>query len=100
MIDLEFKFDAPLREYSGKGSWHFVTVPKSISDDIKAFTKHKLKGFRTVRVRVKTGQSEWLTSLFPDSKSGTYALPIKAAIRNAETLKEGDMVAVSISVML
>lgn len=100
MIDLEFEFVTKLWEYSGKGSWHFVTVPKSISDDIKTFTKHKATGFRTIRVSVKVGSSDWLTSLFPDSKSGAYALPVKAAIRNVEKINEGDDLQVYLSVML
>lgn len=100
MIDLDFEFSAALWEYSGKGTWHFVTLPKNISDDIKAFTKHKTKGFRTVPVSVKVGESHWQTSLFPDSKSGSYLLPIKAIIRRTEHLKGGDNVNVCIAVSL
>jgi hypothetical protein len=30
------------------------------------------------------------TSLFPDSKAGTYLLPVKRAVRDAEHLDAGD----------
>lgn len=98
MIDLDFEFTAPLWEYSGKGSWHFVTLPQDISADIKTFTRHLTKGFRTVRVSVSVGDSQWKTSIFPDSKLGAYVLPIKAAIRKAEGLKHGDSVSVKLAV--
>lgn len=99
MIDLEFSFSGEIWLYSAsKASWHFVTLPRPISDDIKAFTKHLAKGFRSVRVSAKIGESEWKTSIFPDSKSGCYFLPIKAAIRKAEGLGESDMVEVALRV--
>ncbi len=100
MIDLDFEFTTDLWEYSGQGSWHFVTVPDEISADIKAFTKHTARGFRTVRVKVKIGGSEWLTSLFPDKKSACYFLPVKAAIRKSEKLLDGSTVAVQMNVII
>lgn len=98
MIDLDFEFTADLWEYSGKGSWHFLTVPNEISADIKAFTKHTARGFRTVRVKAVIGDSEWQTSLFPDKKSGCYFLPVKAAIRKIENIKDGSSVTAQLSV--
>lgn len=100
MIDLEFSFTGKLWEYSGKGSWHFVTVPESMSGDIRTFTKHLAKGFRSVRVTVKIGASEWQTSLFPDSKSGCYFLPVKAEIRKKEDLVKGRDITIDLSVMV
>lgn len=100
MIDLDFKFSAELWEYSGKGTWHFVTVPEEISADIKAFTKHVTKGFKSVRVSVSVGESHWQTSLFPSKEKGAYVLPIKAAVRKTENLAEGDIASVKIAVAL
>lgn len=98
MIDLDFEFTAPLWDWTGKGSWHFVTVPTEISADIKAFTKHLAKGFRTVRVSIRIGDSHWQTSLFPSTDHGGYLLPIKAAIRKAENLRDGQSLHVQLSV--
>lgn len=100
MIDLDFKFSAELWEYSGKGTWHFVTVPEEISADIKAFTKHVTKGFKSVRVSVSIGESHWQTSLFLSKEKGAYILPVKAAVRKAENLAEGDMAGVRIAVAI
>jgi hypothetical protein len=100
MITLDFTFEAALWEYQGKGSWHFLTLPKSMSEDIKAFTKESARGFRTVRVSVVVGEQTWQTSLFPDKKSGCYFLPIKAAIRTAENLSAGSLVHVALEVFI
>jgi Domain of unknown function (DUF1905) len=39
---------------------------------------------------VRVGGSEWLTSVFPDSKQQAYVLPIKKAVRVAEGIVPGD----------
>ena len=77
-----------------------MTLPKDISADIKTFTKHVTKGFRTVRVRVNVGQTEWLKSLFPSKEAEAYMLAIKADVRKAEGLIKGDDVNVKLSVMI
>ena len=87
-------FSSKLWVYPGdKAAWRFVTVPKSESENIKK--KIKLKnGFGSIRVRVKVGKTSWDTSIFPDSKSNTYLLPIKASVRRAEALEDGEKVGV------
>ena len=69
-----------------KGSWHFLTVPAEYAPLIKSFAIHE-RGFGSVPVRVTIGDSSWKTSVFPDSKSGTYILPVKAAVRKVEKLE-------------
>ena len=86
MIDLDFTFKAPLWKWKG-GNWHFITVPKDISDDIKAFTKHLRNGFGSLKVTVTVGQSKWATSIFPSKSEDAFLLPVKAAIRKAEGLQ-------------
>ncbi len=41
-------------------------------------------------MHVRAGRSEWTTSLFP--KAGRYLVPIKASVRKAEKLAEGDTI--------
>jgi hypothetical protein len=86
-----YQFTAPLWQYPGEGSWYFVTVPEEVSDDISALTAGRRKGFGSVRVSVTVGASTWQTSVFP-TKSGTYVLPVKKAVRTAEDLIEGSPV--------
>lgn len=89
-----YDFTAALYEWTGPAAWHFVTVPVAISDEIDARTHGLTNGFGSVRVRVRIGGSEWMTSLFPDSKQQAYVLPVKKAVRQAEGLSAGHEVQV------
>lgn len=105
MIDLDFTFTAELWEWhaSGEtraGSWHFVTLPKTISKDIKTFTRHRKSGFGSVRVKVTCGDTEWLTSIFPSKEKDAYILPVKKAVRKAEDLCKGASADFEISVLM
>ena len=50
-----------------------------------------------MRVRVTVGSSTWSTSVFP-SKDGTFLLPVKKAVRQAEDLEQGEVVTVELEV--
>ena len=99
MLDLDFTFKNDVWVYAAaKASWHMTTVPKEMSSDIKAFTKHLSKGFCSVKVTAAIGETAWTTSLFPDSKTGCYFLPLKASVRQAEDISKGDDVSVHLKV--
>lgn len=84
-----FEFSAPVWKYPGDDGWHFVSLPPEISDDITELTAGIRRGFGSVRVAVTVGSTTWRTSIFPDSKTGTYLLPLKKAVRTAEQLSVG-----------
>ncbi len=90
------RFDAEVWDWKGDGSWHFVTLPGELADDIKAITAGRAKGFGSVPVKAAIGQTRFETSLFPDTKSGSYLLPLKKAVRAAEGLAPGVTATVSI----
>ena len=85
-----FEFTAPLWRYPGEGGWHFVSLPPEICDDIADVTVGIRAGFGSVRVAATVGTTSWRTSIFPDSKTGSYLLPVKKEVRNAEKLETGD----------
>lgn len=81
-----------------QGNWHFVPVTKNISQEIKEhFGKHA-KGFRSIPVTVTVGATSWDTSIFPDSHSGMYILPLKAQVRKKEAIYEGDMLTYTLKI--
>jgi hypothetical protein len=85
--------------YPGESaSWHFFTIPKKESQDIKTTYKGHRKGWGSLPVTATIGKTTWETSIFPDSKSGTFILPIKALIRKKEELLEGDRCTVTIEI--
>lgn len=76
--------------YSGeKAAWHFLTLPKTVAVKLKrAFTQPR-RGWGSIPVMVTIGKSSWKTSVFPDSKSESFLLPIKAKVRKAEKIENG-----------
>lgn len=91
---MEFTFSGEVWIYSGEGAWYFVTMPNDLADEIQARTAGIRRGFGSLRVHVTIGESHWATSLFRESKSGSYILPLKKEIRSKEKITEGDLVSV------
>jgi len=97
MIDLEFSFTAEVWLWQAeKAAWHFVALPVDMSEDIKAFTKHLSRGFRSVKVEAKIGETRWKTSIFPSKDRGAYILPIKKSVRVAEEIDADSNVTVDL----
>lgn len=94
-----FSFTAPLWEHDGTAAWHFVSLPEPVADEIEERHGHRAAGFGSLRVEVTVGSTTWATSIFPDSKRGTYVLPVKKAVRAAEQLAAGALVTVSLRVL-
>jgi len=99
MIDLEFSFTGEIWLWQAeKAAWHFVALPTEMSEDIKAFTKHLARGFRSVKVEAQIGETSWRTSIFPSKERGTYILPIKKSVRTAEDIGANSTVTVALSI--
>jgi hypothetical protein len=73
-----------------------VTVPAPHSSELKAILGHVTYGWGMIPAQVRIGKTEWETSLWP--KDGSYIVPIKASVRKAEKLAEGDSVIVQLKV--
>ena len=74
------------------GKWHFANLPARPSARIRAIFGATARGWGSIRVRLRIGDTEWATSLFPDRKSKTYLFAIKADVRKAESIDEGDTI--------
>ncbi|MFO7192438.1 MULTISPECIES: DUF1905 domain-containing protein [Thermocrispum] len=80
-------------------TWTFVSVPVEVSEDIRELTEGVQRGFGSLRVRATIGGTTWRTSIFPDSGSGCYALPVKRAVRTAEGLEPGSIAEVTVELL-
>jgi hypothetical protein len=98
---VRFSFDAELWVWEARrdDSWVFVTLPADASAEIRDRTGGTRRGFGSVRVQVTIGGSAWRTSVFPDSASGCYVLPLKRAVRRAESLDVGTVATVTVEVV-
>lgn len=91
----EFKFKGEVWVWPGVGGWHFVTLPKKLSAEIKKIGRSYGAGF--VKIKVVAGKSSWVTALFPHKESESYLLSIKQNIRKKEGIYEGDHVKIKFS---
>jgi len=82
--------------WRGPAPWYFVTVPVKESRDLKAISGFVTYGWGVIPVHVRIGKTEWTTSLFP--KEDLYIVPIKASVRKAENLEEGNNVTIRLEV--
>ena len=86
-----YTFRAELWEWHGQASWHFVSLPDDVTDDIDDRFGHLAAGFGSIRVEVRVGTSTWRTSVFPDTKRGALILPVKQEIRRKQHLAVGSV---------
>jgi hypothetical protein len=93
---MKFEFNGKIWFWRGPAPWYFVTVPAVQSRDLKAISEIVTYGWGVIPVHVRVGKTEWRTSLFP--KDGRYIVPIKASVREAEKLEEGDNVTLQLEV--
>jgi hypothetical protein len=89
---MDIEFSNVIWEWRGPAPYFFVTVPEQESQDLQELSAEVSYGWGMIPVRVRLGQTEWQTSLWP--KDGGYVLPLKDAVRQAESLQEGDLVTV------
>lgn len=82
--------------WKGPAPWYFVTIPEQQCRDLKAISGIVTYGWGMIPAHVRIGTTAWTTSLFP--KDGRYIVPIKASVRKAEHLAEGDTVTVRLDV--
>ena len=90
---MEWVFDGEVIEWRGPAPYFFVVMPKSDSAELKDEAR-SLIYWGQIPVRVVIGNTEFSTALFP--KDGRYLVPLKDAVRKAEGIDEGDVVAVTL----
>lgn len=83
--------------YPGMGGWRFLMLPKKSSEEIKGKFGRSARGWGSLPVSVTVGKTAWDTSIFPDKKSSTYLLPLKAKIRKVEHILDDDRVTFTIT---
>jgi hypothetical protein len=99
-MSAHFRFEGEIWRYAGEAAWHFVTVPKELSADMRAMSAGLRNAFGSLRVVATIGNTEWRTSVFADSNAGAFLLPVKADVRRREKIGHGDKVAVTLEIDL
>ena len=99
-VTTSYAFRAELWHYPEQSGWHFITLPPDLAEQLKDESAPFRKGFGSVKVSASIAGQRWSTSLFPDSKSNSYVLPVKKAIRTAAGIQAGDEVDVEVDLEL
>ncbi len=86
------KFKGVIWQWRGPAPFYFVTVPDAESAEIKAVSKMITYGWGMIPATVTIGKTKFKTALF--FKEGNYIVPLKAALRKAENLLEGDEITI------
>ncbi len=94
------EFEAPLWQHAmGEAGWYFLTLPDDVAQEVRDLDTEPRKGFGSIRVRVTVEPTTWDTSVFPDKDSGSFVLPVKAAVRKAAGLEAGEVVRVHLEML-
>lgn len=81
-----------------KTAWHFLTIDGDVAEAIRAAAPGRTAAWGSVYVQATIGATEWRTSVFPSRNVSGYLLPVKASVRKAEGLGEGDVVTVQLAI--
>src|SRR4051812_47001589 len=93
---MQVGFEGEIWYWKGPAPFYFVSVPEKQCEDLKDISGLVTYGWGMIPATIRIGKTEWTTSLWP--KDGGYIVPIKANVRKAEDIKEGDTVTVKLSV--
>ena len=96
-IKVHVEFEGEVWYWRGPAPFHFVTVPEEHSHEIKAIASFVTYGWGMIPAKVRIGDTEWKTALWP--KDDRYIVPLKDAVRLVEKLDLGDLVKVEVEVI-
>lgn len=93
---MDMEFSGEIWFWKGPAPWYFVTVPLAQCHILQGLSESVTYGWGMIPVHVQIGKSRWSTALWP--KDGSYIVPLKASVRKAENLDEGDTVTMRLEV--
>ncbi|MFO7546786.1 MAG: DUF1905 domain-containing protein [Trueperaceae bacterium] len=94
-----FQLTGEMWRHPSAAAWHFLTIPEIASAEIRVRFGMMSRGFGSLRVEVTIGDTRWRTSIFYDRTMNGYLLPVKAAVRKAAGLTDGDQVQFVVQVL-
>jgi hypothetical protein len=93
---VKYQFSAKLWKSKGKGGWYFVSLPKSISKEIRAHFQWQEEGWGRMKAKAEISAFDWDSAIWYDSKLETYLLPIKTDLRKEGEFKVDDVLNVNL----
>src|SRR3712207_1496236 len=93
-VDLQFSGEVWF--WQGPAPFHFVTVPEAEASALRSTAGRVSYGWGMIPVTARINGTTWTTSLWP--KDDSYVVPLKTAVRRAETVDVGDRVTIRLTV--
>ena len=93
---MEFSFSGEMWHWRGPSPFHFVSMPRQMSDELKEDAARLSYGWGAIAVECRSGDVEWRTSIFP--KDGRFIVPIKNAVRFALEVEVGDEIEIDLKI--
>ncbi|WP_095011430.1 DUF1905 domain-containing protein [Tsuneonella mangrovi] len=99
-------FAAPLTRWRGdRGTYHLVTIAGEAADQLAMHARlHRLefgrsRGFGSVKVTARIGETHWKSSVFPQRKQSEWILLVSRRVMRAEDLAAGDTVRLELELL-
>jgi hypothetical protein len=96
---MKYQFEGTVRLWPANEKFHFLPLPKDVSDEIFEISDGLTAGFGSLKVEARIGVTIWRTSIFPDSKLGVFELPLKAEVRKKNDLIVGSVATCEIELL-
>ena len=96
---MKYEFEGAVHRWTANPAFFLVSLPGNISEEIREISDGLTAGFGSLKVEARIGSVVWRTSIFPDSGTGLFDLPIKDEVRKKNNLIEGSLAHVAIEVL-
>ena len=95
---IKYDFSAKLWQHNSPGGWFFVTLPESVSKEIRENLGWQEEGWGRMKASVELRNITWDSAIWYDKKMNSYMLPIKADIRKKTGVLLDEEINVRISI--
>ena len=96
----------PLKRWQGeRGTYHLITITGETAEAIAMHERlHRLefsarRGFGSVKVMARVGETRWKTSVFPQGQKTEWILLVSKRVMRAENLAEGELVVLELQLL-
>lgn len=72
---IKYEFSAVCWQHASPGGWYFISLPKTIAQEIRAALQTEEEGWGRLKATAQIGNSQWKTAIWFDTKQNTYLPP-------------------------
>ena len=106
MTGERIRITAPLTRWQGdRGTYHLIVISGEPAEALAMHARMRRleygrqRGFGSVKVMARIGETAWSTSVFPQNKSTEWVLLVSRKVMRAEDIAESDPVALELDLL-